>query len=145
MIVDANRVGRFLADPPDEDVAPLRNWIESGKGQMVYSTGGQFAEEIGGKARQRFGEYYRAGIARRISHDDFAEIEQDLRNDRRLRSDDPHVLALARYSGARLLFSGDPDLIKDFKSPHIINKPRGKVYSGAGNTGLLKRSHCPMG
>ena len=144
MIVDANRLGRFLADPPDEDVAPLRNWIESGKGRMVYSTGGQFAKETGGKARQRLGEYYRAGRARLISHDDFAEIEQDLRGDHRLRSDDPHILALARASGARLLFSGDPDLIKDFKSPQIINSPRGKVYSGVGNAGLLRLSHCPM-
>ncbi|MDD9962408.1 MAG: hypothetical protein OXU70_09995 [Gammaproteobacteria bacterium] len=144
MIVDANRLGRFLADPPDEDVAPVRNWIESGKGRMVYSTCGQFANEIGGKARQRLGEYYRAGRARLISHEDFAEIEQGLRNDQRLRSDDPHILALARASGARLLFSGDHKLIQDFTSPQIINKPRGKVYSGAGNADLLKRSHCPM-
>jgi len=111
MIVDANRIGRLLADPPDEDVAPVRNWIESGKGRIVYSTGGRFARETGGKARRKFEEYYRAGRARLIAHNDFAEIERDLRNDRRLRSDAPHILALACVSGARLLFSGDPDLI----------------------------------
>lgn len=38
----------------------------------------------------------------------------------------------------------DANLVEDFKSPQIINSPRGKVYSGVGNADLLKRSHCPM-
>ena len=143
MIVDANRLGRLLADPPDEDVAPVRDWIESGKGRIVYSTGGQFAQEIGGKARRKFQEYARAGRAKLVPHDDFVETERSLRDDQRLRSDDPHILALARASGARLLFTGDGDLIKDFTSPQIINRPRGKVYSSARNANLLRRSRCP--
>ena len=143
MIVDANRLGRFLGDTPDEDVAPVRDWIESGKGRIVYSTGGQFAEEILGKAKQKLEAYYQAGRATFVPHDEFAETENRLRSDRRLSSDDPHILALARASGARLLFSGDADLIKDFTSPQIINRPRGKVYSSARNANLLKRSRCP--
>ena len=143
MIVDANRIGGLLGDPPDEDSAPVRHWIESGKGRIVYSTGGQFAEEIVGKAKQKFVEYSRAGRAKLVPHDDFAEIEQGLRNDRRLRSDDPHIIALALTSGARLLFSGDGDLIEDFTSPQIIKQPRGKVYSSVRNTDLLNRSRCP--
>ncbi len=48
-------------------------------------------------------------------------------------SDDSHVLALALVSGARLLFSNDQLLQKDFKNPKIINsgKGRGRVYSTA--------------
>ena len=144
IIVDANRIGGLLGDPPDADAAPVRDWIESGKGRIVYSTGGQFANEIGGKAKLKLQAYVQAGNAKLVPHRDFAEIEQRLRSDRRLRSDDPHVIALARASGARLLFSGDRNLIQDFTSPQIINKPRGKVYSGAGNAGLLNRSRCPM-
>ena len=45
-------------------------------------------------------------------------------------SDDPHVLALARVSGARLLYSNDRDLHKDFKNPAILGHGvRGKIYT----------------
>ena len=45
-------------------------------------------------------------------------------------SDDPHVLALAFVSGARLLYTNDPRLQRDFTNPALI-RPRGKVYSTA--------------
>ena len=45
------------------------------------------------------------------------------------RSNDAHVLALARLSGARLLFANDRDLCDDFKDRRIVNNPRGKVYT----------------
>ena len=143
IIVDANRIGGMLGDPPDEDGAPVRRWIESGKGRIVYSPGGKFADEIGYKARLKFQEYVRAGRARLVPHGDFAEAEQSLLSDGGLRCDDPHIIALAQVSGARLLFSGDADLIQDFTSPEIINRPRGKVYSSARNANLLRRSRCP--
>ena len=119
IIVDANRIGGLLGDPPDGDSAPVRGWIESGRGRIVYSTGGQFANEIGDKAKVKFLEYVRAGNAKLVPHRDFAEIEKRLRSDRRLRSNDPHIIALARASGARLLFSGDRNLIQDFTSSQI--------------------------
>ena len=46
-----------------------------------------------------------------------------------LESDDPHVIALAQLSGARLLYSNDAALQRDFRSPQLINSPRGRVYS----------------
>jgi hypothetical protein len=45
-----------------------------------------------------------------------------------VRSDDPHVLALARLSGARVLYSEDGDLMDDFKDRTIVPHPKGKVY-----------------
>ena len=57
IIVDANRMGAFLADPPEEDAAPVRRWIETGRGSVVYSTGGKFAKEIRGQAKQRLLRY----------------------------------------------------------------------------------------
>lgn len=59
-----------------------------------------------------------------------------------LRSNDPHILALARASGARLLYTADKDLIADFKNPRIVSRPRGKVYSGAANARLLAGASC---
>ncbi len=44
-------------------------------------------------------------------------------------NNDEHVLALARMSGARLLYSNDRALQDDFQDPHIINSPRGRVYT----------------
>ena len=44
-------------------------------------------------------------------------------------SDDPHLLALAQVSGARLLYSNDSDLQDDFKNRRLIDNPRGRVYS----------------
>ena len=53
------------------------------------------------------------------------------RNSGELRSDDPHIIALAGESGARLLYSHDRSLQQDFRDVSLINNPRGKVYSTA--------------
>lgn len=44
-------------------------------------------------------------------------------------SNDIHIIALARVSGARLLFSNDTALHKDFRNKDLIDQPRGKVFS----------------
>ena len=66
----------------------------------------------------------------------------DLQRRGLLQSDDSHVIALARASGARLLYTGDTALIADFKDKRLIDKPRGRIYSGAANSDLLTRSTC---
>lgn len=53
-------------------------------------------------------------------------------------SDDEHIIALAQISGARLLYSNDGDLHKDFRNKNLIDNPRGKVYSTRENTGFSK-------
>ena len=144
MIVDANKLGRFLAEPPDEDVLSIRKWLDrpSGAGTLVYSTGGKFAGELGSKARQKLVVHARAGKARLIPADRFADDEGALKAGGQLRSDDPHVLALARASGARILYTGDKALIADFKDPSLIHEPRGKIYSSAANANLLTSMAC---
>lgn len=54
----------------------------------------------------------------------------------KLTSDDPHVIALAIESGARLLYSHDHKLQDDFRDSALINAPRGKVYSTEVNRDL---------
>lgn len=141
IIIDANKLGSFLADPPDEDSAPVRKWLDKG-GILVYSTGSIFAEEVRGRAKRTLTDYVRAGQAKVIPKGQFMDDESSLSARRDLRSNDPHVLALARASGARLLYTGDNDLIADFKNKQFIDKPRGKVYSGSANADLLTRSAC---
>ena len=142
IIVDTNRLGAFLADPPDDDSRPIHKWLDRGAGSIVYSTGGKFAEEIQGRVKAKLANYVRAGRAKLIPGSLFADDERNLKARADLRSDDPHVLALARAAGVRLLYTGDNNLISDFKNKRFIDCPRGKVYSGANNAGLLTRSVC---
>ncbi len=57
-----------------------------------------------------------------------------------LESDDPHIIAIARVSGARLLCSRDQALHADFCNPGILNRPRGKVYQNSSHAHLLTRA-----
>ena len=139
MIVDANRLGIFLADPVHEDSVPVRRWLDAQGGRIVYSTGGKFAKEVVGKARTKLEAYAQAGKAVFVPPERFEADAGDLAP--RIRSDDPHVLALARVAKVRLLYTGDSDLIDDFKDRSLIS-PRGRVYSRASNSNLLTRSVC---
>ena len=141
IIVDNNKFGDFLADPAHEDFLPIRKWLDRGAGSIVYSTDRKFAE-IPVRAKAKLARYFQAGKARRIPGNLFADDERDLKARADVRSDDPHVLALARETGVRLLYTADRKLQRDFKDKNIIDRPRGKVYSGAGNANLLTPSAC---
>ena len=54
-------------------------------------------------------------------------------------SDDPHIIALALESGARLLCSLDQALHTDFTNPKLINSPRGNVYQNTNHEHLVRR------
>lgn len=144
IIVDANKLGAFLAEPPGDEAAPIRRWLDrpTHAGALVYSTGGKFADELGYNAKRKLADYYQAGRALRVPASRFAHDEAELKASGKLRSDDPHVLALARESGARLLYTGDQALIADFKDPSLVRGPRGRVYSGAANANLLTEHTC---
>ena len=137
IIVDANRLGA-LANPDDADAKPVRAWLNRG-GRIVYSTAGAFAREVG---RRALLTYDRAGKATRVPVARFADDERSLRADADLRSNDSHVLALARAARVRLLYTGDKNLMADFKNKKFIDRPRGKIYSSAANKRLLTRSAC---
>ena len=139
---DASCLGAFLSNPVNEDAAPIRNWLDRRGGRIIYSTGGAFECEVGHKQRGRLANYARAGKARLVPAIQFAADEQALRARTDRRSDDPHVLALARATGARLLYTDDHNLIADFKNKKLIDQPRGKVYSNAANAHLLTRAAC---
>ena len=140
IIVDANRLGDFLADPAKPDSTPKRKWLDRGGGRLVYSTGAAFAREVG--RRDKLLEYVRAGKASVIPAERFANDERVLRARADLHSDDPHVLALARAAGVRLLYTSDRNLRDDFRRKDLVDRPRGKVYSGAANADLLAKATC---
>ena len=86
--------------------------------------------------------WVQAGRASVVPACRFADDERRLGVLGSLRSDDPHVRALARKTGVRLLYTNDLDLIADFKNKKLIDHPRGRVYSSVANAGPLDKAVC---
>ncbi|MHC9542045.1 MAG: hypothetical protein AB9903_21260 [Vulcanimicrobiota bacterium] len=93
-----------------------------------------------GKARRYLKALDQAGKARHIPENSVA-IEQQNIIERRLPfvSNDLHIIALARISGARILCSHDQALHSDFTDKSLLSKPRGRVYQNAEHRHLLRQ------
>ena len=150
-IIDANVVHQvFGSDRPDAGTAFFR-WIDSGKGRLV--AGGKLLKELSGS--EAFRSWWRqaqlAGLTTAYPEETVDRQDRGVERERTHRSNDPHVLALARIGGARLLFTNDRDLQQDFKNPELIEPSGGKVYTtirsgafGRGHRNLLRRQDpCP--
>ena len=140
LIIDANVAADL--QPPSADARPVVNAVERRKITLV--TGGKNTEELSraGAVRRWLAGLVRANLARPIPAADIEREESILPTLGRLRSDDPHVVALARASGARLLFSKDKALAQDFKNREFVSEPTGSVYKGRAHTRLLNRAVC---
>ena len=140
IIIDAD-VTQDL-QPPSNDAKPVIDSIE--KRRMLLVIGGKNAEELllnKGVSRWIKG-LVRANVARVIQESDIEQEEQILPALGPLQSNDRHILALARASGARLLFSRDNDLVQDFKNRTFVDEPRGSVYKNRSHSHLLRSATC---
>ena len=128
-IVDAN-VGHEVFGPSQSPAGEFfLRWLNRGERPLVI--GGRLLTELGRNAGfvRWLRAAQRAGRARRIP-DDLVDAETGtVRSEGRHRSNDEHVLALARVSGARLLFTNDDDLQDDFRDRRIVSGTRGRVYT----------------
>ena len=137
VIVDANAAAETLASTPSEDAVPVRNWLEKANGRMVF--GGVLQDELA-KVKTAWRSIYKLWQAGRAIQIPRSRIEQEtsiIKAKHALRSDDPHVIALARVSGARVLFSRDRALHADFGNPELVANPRGRVYQRRSHMRLL--------
>ena len=104
-------------------------WVVRG-GRLV--AGGKHLRELE-RSTPRFrewaGQAVSAGRLRLVEKKPVEQETERLRVNGVCQSNDEHVIALARVSGARLLYSNDVDLQQDFKSKTLIDNPRGSVYS----------------
>jgi predicted nucleic acid-binding protein len=128
LIVDANLASTVFASPPHPDFTPVLDWLDKQDGRIVF--GGRLAIELERleKARRYLRTLLQAGRAWRLS-DEFIDEEEVVVADSGLcRSNDSHVIALARVSGARTLCTHDGDLQTDFKNPQLVSNPRGSIY-----------------
>ena len=142
-IVDANVASRFFSDPVDPELQPLWESIAGGRGVLV--AGGRLLDELFelGDARRLLRNWERAKLARFISAEDVKAETVQVEGE--CVSNDAHVIALARLSGARRLCSNDQLLHQDFGNPALLSNPRGYVYQNRSHTDLLTHDgRCPL-
>lgn len=120
LILDANRFSAALSTPPKADYRPIIDWLTApnSTGMVVYG-GTKFLREIAWSepARRWFLQLQRAGRAKLIDRAVVDAEEQAVRARGLCISDDEHLIALARKSGARVFCSEDKDLWKDVRNP----------------------------
>ena len=59
---------------------------------------------------------------------------------KRCKSNDPHVIALAQLSGSRVLYSEDSELRDDFRDPTLL-EPRGMLLPLGDSENARKNRH----
>lgn len=124
LIIDANRAGDF-SKPLNGHASFILREIAENRIRIVV--GGRLFKELAEtKLASLLVEWSRAG---RIMRVDSGSVDKEETVVRRLslQSDDPHIVALARVSGSRLLYSEDNNLVADFKNISFIS-PKGKVF-----------------
>ena len=147
IIVDADKTGELLKAPASGEARPLRDWLGRG-GTLVYSTGGAFKHQFPEGIRRRIAKLFRNARLKNIPKEDVREKMKtlppkgELRSDRKKGIGDRHILALALASRAEVLYTGDADLMDDFRDKEIMGNLRGKIYSGVKTRELLRPNLC---
>ena len=129
-IVDANVASEIFGPDPKPAGAEFFDWIKKGSGRLV--AGGKLLEELEASSedfRIWASEAVKAGNMKIVNRSEVAARIEQIQRKGECKSNDPHILALAEISGARLLYSNDVALQQDFNDKKLIDKPRGKVYS----------------
>lgn len=138
IILDANLFSEYLQNTPD--MVPVRQWLEGNtrtrkRGRLAYSPTAKFRAEVQRHPfRDKLVELRRAGLLKEIPTKKVAEEEDKLAD---LKSDDPHIVALAVAGRVSVLVSRDQALHNDFK-----RVTGGKVYQTAMHRRLLTPDLC---
>lgn len=120
VIVDNDVRDLFLTSSEQDNSSAwnLRKYIE--KGQIKLVVGGELKSELcaSDKFKKWLDEQIKSGRAKDFP-DEHVLIEENNLPNENYSSNDKHVLALARLSGASLLFSHDRKLIEDYKNQNL--------------------------
>jgi len=136
VILDASMYGDFLKD--DEHMKPVKDWIKKG-GTIVFSETYKMQEELHKSSGmyELFREYRRRDILTRVDKSAVEKKQRQLVASKRLKSDDPHIIALASVANVKLLISKDKALHQDFKN--VIG---GSIYQYKEQEHLLRKNPC---
>ena len=128
-ILDANVVGQVFGRNRPSAGQAFFDWLHSDRGRLVV--GGQLRRELDANTtfRQWRVQAVLAGRVTLLNDDAIDSRARQLQKESTCRSDDEHIVAVAQFSGARLLYTNDKALQSDFKNKALIDQPRGKVYS----------------
>ena len=137
-IIDANVVAEAFGDVRTPAGQAFRDSVDQGKLRLVV--GGELLDELDQYANFR---RWRAtanqyGRVHTVARGNVDPLTAGLRASQSCVSNDEHVIALARVSGARLLCSNDVRLHRDFKNRDLVDAPRGKVYSTREDTSFTQ-------
>ena len=141
LIVDINVAHDVLKPDGSDNYAPIRIALMNRKATLIY--GGKLAEEYitNGAINKLILAFDRAGIAKRYpAHEVNSETETVITLGL-CKSNDEHIIALARVSRARVLCTNDEMLRTDFRNPRLISNPRGSIFSNKQHKHILHR-HC---
>lgn len=128
-IVDKNVVDELFGSNGCEAGPEFLKWIEHGDGRLS-SGGGNWDELRDHKSFRGWANTARRSGWLRLVPDEVVRDETvRLQRGKACKSNDEHVIALARVGGARLLYTNDVALQEDFDDPELVNDPRGKVYT----------------
>lgn len=135
LIIDANCISEFLGNSPA--AKPVAQWLMKRTSKLALG-GSKLSGEYRkcGRILLILKELQARGQIHKCSDDlvDMKEAEID----GNIKSDDPHIIAIAILSGARLLYSHDQLLHMDFSRL----APKGKIYQSENHAHLLQSAPC---
>jgi hypothetical protein len=134
IILDANCLGLFTS--ADKSMAPVSAYFV--KNGSIAIGGSKLKTEYkkNGKFVSFLAELVRKGQVLRIDDDDADSLAAAIGNEAIAKSDDPHILAIAALSNARILVSHDQPLHQDFTSTNFFI-PKGRIYQNKRHKRLL--------
>lgn len=139
MILDADVVGKVFGSTPDSVALEFRKWMEDRRCRIVV--GGRLETELG--RHRKFLDWARRalldGRLRRVSEAELNAATDASRGRAAILSNDAHVIALARASGARILYSRDQDLRNDFKNRRLLDGDARLLPLGESKTATRRR------
>lgn len=108
--MDANRWHEMFSRERSPAADGFRQWLRKKQGFLVL--GGKLRREVAEKrdGKRRVQALQNQGQLVPVRDEEVDADARRLEEDGRLRSNDPHILALAKVSGARLLYTNDRDL-----------------------------------
>jgi len=140
LIIDNNKRDELFKSPLGDKERVIFDWIRvAGK----LAIGGKLRRELLG-SHKMVRLLAQLKLAGRLNEVEDSAVDRKEREVSKLpiESDDPHIIALALVSSARLLHTDDAALMRDFKNGTFVPVPRGKIFNG--NVAMLRRDgFCP--
>ena len=141
-IIDSNVRDELVKQNPSAIGEHFRDVISGKNRKLNLVVGGKLLRELtgSGQVEQWLIDGIQSGYVVRIDDNLVNKETADIAS--HCRSNDPHIIALARVSGARLLFTRDHQLMEDFGDRKLLGgRIPGRVYTDASGRTTLRRQH----